>query len=114
MAKASITLGGKTWALRYEMNALSELEGALHFTMPEIGRRFKKGRFGTRDIRALVWAGLLDQDEDVTIRQVGTWLTEAGFLKDEKTRDTLLEQVFEALSASFPEAAKDAKADDPN
>lgn len=96
------------------MNALAELEGALHFTMTEIGARFKKGRFGTRDIRALVWAGVLHQDEDATIRQVGDWLTEAGFLKNEKTRDSLLEQVFEALAASFPDATKDAKAEDPN
>lgn len=114
MAKASIKLGGKAWELRYDMNALAELEGALHFTMAEIGARFKKGRFGTRDIRALVWAGILHQDEEATIRQVGDMLTEAGFLKDEKTRDGLLEQVFEALAASFPEAAKDAEATNPN
>ena len=114
MAKASITLGGKAWALRYDMNALAELEGALHFTMAEIGARFKRGRVGTREIRALVWAGVLHEDEDVTIRQVGNWLTEAGFLEDTKTRDSLLEQVLEALKKSYPEAAKDAKADDPN
>jgi hypothetical protein len=94
------------------MNALSELEGALHFTMEEIGRRFKRGRIGTRDIRGLIWAGLLHEDEDLTLRQVGDWLNEAGFLKDEKTRDTLLEKVFNALSESFPEAAKKAAKDD--
>ena len=114
MPKTSIALGGSVRELRFDMNALAELEGALHFTMAEIGSRFKRGRFGTRDIRALVWTGLLHQDEDVTIRQVGDWLTDAGFLKDEKTRDNLLEQVFEALAESFPEAAKDAEAVDPN
>lgn len=96
------------------MNALAELEGALKLTMEEVGSRFKRGKFGTREVRALVWAGVLHADEDVTIRQMGNWLTEAGFLKDTATRDGLLNKVFEALAASFPEAAKDAKADDPN
>lgn len=114
MAKVSINLGGKARALRYEMNALAELEGALRMDMREIGLRFKRGKFGVREVRALVWAGVLYEDDDVTIRQVGDWLTEAGFLKDEATRDNLLEQVFEALSESFPEASKDTKADDPN
>lgn len=113
MTKATITLNGKAWDLRYDMNALAELEGALRMTMAEIGLRFKRGKVGTRECRALVWAGILHVDEDVTIRQAGDWLTEAGFLKDEKTRDALLEQVFEALRSSFPEAAS-AEVNDPN
>ena len=114
MAKASITLGGKTRNLRYEMNALPELEGVLKLTIEEIGRRFQKGKVGTREVRALVWAGLLHEDEELSIRQVGTWLTEADFLKNSETRDKIMERVFEALAESFPEAAKDAEAIDPN
>jgi hypothetical protein len=114
LAKASITLGGKARNLRYEMNALPELEGALRLTIAEIGRRLQKGKVGTREVRALVWAGLLHEDEDLTIRQVGTWLTEADFLKNSETRDKIMERVFEALAESFPEAVKDAEATDPN
>jgi len=117
LAKTSIVLGGQIRALRYEMNALPELEGVLKLTLAEIGVRFKKGKVGTREVRALVWAGLLHADEDLSLRQVGDWLTEADFLKDSATRDKIMERVFEALAESFPDAAKetkDAEAVDPN
>ena len=94
------------------MNAIAELEGALGRDIREIGLRLLRGKMGTREVRALVWAGILHEFEDAGIRQVGDWLHEAGFLKDDKTRDALLSKVFEALSDAFPDKATDGS-DDP-
>ena len=94
------------------MNAIAELEGALSRDIREIGLRLMRGKMGTREVRALVWAGILHEFEDAGIRQVGDWLDAAGFLKDTTTRDALMSKVFEALSDAFPKAATDAKATD--
>lgn len=113
MAVPTVTLGGRLWHFRFDMNAIAELEGALRLTIKEIGGRLMKGRMGTREARALVWAGILHENEDLSLRQVGDWLDEAGFLKDTKARDALLVKVFDALTAAFPEAPK-TDGNDPN
>ena len=103
MAAPTVELGGKSWHLRYDMNAIAELEGALSRDIREIGLRLMRGKLGTREARALVWAGILHEFEDAGIRQVGDWLNDAGFLKDTDKRDALMAKVFEALSAAFPD-----------
>jgi len=95
------------------MNAIAELEGALRLTIKEIGSRLMRGKMGTREARALVWAGILHENEDLGIRQVGDWLNEAGFLKDVASRDALLVKVFDSLIAAFPEQPK-TDGSDPN
>ena len=110
MAIPTVTLGGKSWHLRYDMNAIAELEGALGREIRDIGLRLMRGKMGAREVRALVWAGILHEFEDAGIRQVGDWLNDAGFLKDDQARDAILAKVFEALSGAFPERATDAKA----
>lgn len=114
MAVPTVTLGGKLWHLRFDMNAIAELEGALRLTIKEIGSRLMRGKMGTREARALVWAGILHENEDLGIRQVGDWLHEAGFLKDESARDALLAKVFEALVSAFPEQKPATGGNDPN
>jgi len=112
MAVPTVNLGGRLWHLRFDMNAIAELEGALRLTIKEIGGRLMRGKMGAREVRALVWAGILHEAEDLGIRQVGSWLDEAGFLKDIPKRDALLVKVFEALVAAFPEQSTDGN--DPN
>ena len=112
MAIPIVTLGGKSWHLRYDMNAIAELEGALGRDIREIGLRLMRGKMGAREVRALVWAGILHEFEDAGIRQVGDWLNEAGFLKDTTSRDALMAKVFEALADAFPDKATDGS-DDP-
>ena len=112
MAVPTVSLGGKSWHLRYDMNAIAELEGALGRDIREIGLRLMRGKMGTREARALVWAGILHEFEDAGLRQVGDWLNDAGFLKDIPAREALLAKVFEALADAFPEKPADAKSTD--
>lgn len=114
MAEPTVTLGGKSWKLRYDMNALAELEGALNKPLAKIGADLQRGRMGTREARALTWAAMLYDSEDLSIRLVGDWLTEAGFLRNPEARDALMAKVFEALQSSFPEAAKTDGEANPN
>lgn len=87
------------------MNALADLEGALGRPLSKIGPSLQQGKMGVREVRALVWAGILHEYEDASLRQIGEWLNEAKFLKSEASRDGLMAKVFEALVAAFPEAA---------
>ena len=103
MALPTVILNGKPWHLRYDMNAIAEVEGALRMTIREIGLRLMRGKIGAREIRALVWAGILHEFEDAGIRQVGDWLTEAGVPVNKQATDDLMEKVLESLSSAFPE-----------
>lgn len=67
----SIHLGGKDWQLRYDFNALIRLE-------KEIGKSaFDATTFQAiraQDLRAFIWAGLLHQQHDLTLEEVGSWI----------------------------------------
>ena len=65
-----VTLGGQTRHLVYDFNALCRLRdvGVDAFKLDE-------GQMeDPRVIRALLWAGLLEESPDVTVEQVGGWL----------------------------------------
>ena len=113
MASPTVTLGGREWHLRYDMNAIAELESALNRDIREIGLRIMRGKLGMRECRALVWAGILHEFEDAGIRQVGDWLNEAGFLKETDMKESLMAKVFDALSGAFPDKKPTEGSEDP-
>lgn len=66
-----IVLGGKERTLRFDFNALAELER-------ETGINALDGSVWTNPsvtiTRALLWAGMLHEEPELTIREVGSWL----------------------------------------
>ena len=104
-----VYLGGRNRVIRYDFNALCDLEEALGVTgLVDLQRRFND--LGMRAIRAFAWAGVL-HEEDATIEQVGAWigqLPKGGF-------ERLGEAIAEAFQAAFPEFddadASDGEAD---
>ena len=72
-----ITLGGKTRHLRYTFNALCKLEQELGIPMSEI-IEMAAGSVSLTKFRAMIWAGLLDEDTNLTVEDVGGWMEESS------------------------------------
>ncbi len=93
-----VYLGGRNRVIRYDFNALCDLEESLGVTgLVELQQRFTD--LGMRAIRAFTWAGVLHEEPDATIEQVGAWigqLPKGGFEK-------LGEAIAEAFQSAFPE-----------
>lgn len=81
--------------LRYTMNALVNMEEALGKPIGQIISEFNAGVFGFKDIRAIIWAGLLHENPDLTQEQVGNIIDEAEAL------DYIIRQAGEALRSAF-------------
>lgn len=67
-----IELGGKQRTLLYDLNAFIELEehyGSIDGAMEAL----EKGSI--KALRAILWAGLLHEEEDLKPRDVGSWIT---------------------------------------
>jgi len=64
--------------LKFTFNAFCELEEALGRPLSELQ---EKG-FKMKDLRALVWAGLLHESPDLTIEEVGNLIDEAESLEE--------------------------------
>lgn len=86
--RITVKLGGKERALAYDLNAFSAIED--------------EGGIGdgmsAKSIRLMLWAGLLHEDPELTIREVGAMVA---------PRD--LETIAEAVGAAFNRDAPPAK-----
>ena len=81
--------------LRFGMNALCMLEDILKIPMT----RFKSTNIGFKEIRAMLWAGLQDDDKSLTLEQVGD-------LADEAEQSYVIQKVDEAITLSYGNKAK--------
>jgi len=109
----TMELGGRTRRIRFDMNALSDLEGALGKSVADIlggdGRSL-----GFSAIRALVWAGLRHEDRGLTLERVGTMIQQS--IEGGMTLAGVLEKVSEAIAACgvfASEKASDTASDPP-
>ena len=102
-AKQSITIkfNGETRHLRYDFNAFVALEEELGIPISEIGDKVA-GSVGFKDMRAIVWAGLIHEDKKLTLSDVGNMLEPSNLAE-------IAEKVGEALVAAFPEPGEKTK-----
>ena len=75
--------------IKYTINALATLEDVLERPVTELGNNV-----GVKELRALLWAGLLHEDANLTLEQ-------AGNLMDGIDIITLAEKIGEALNAAL-------------
>jgi len=90
----AIELGGKQRHLRYDFNSLVALEDELGVTVDKI-ESFVSGSVKLRDLRTLIWAGLVHEDDGITPKDVGAWI-------DFQNIEKISEKVGRALEAAFP------------
>lgn len=96
-----VTLGGRQRTLRYDLNALAELEEATGTSLAELQSK----TVGLRFLRALVWAGLLHQEPDLTQREVGAWI-------DGENLQEVQDAAVKALTAAFSQASEGDQGND--
>ena len=108
-----LELGGETRTLRFDYNAIAELEGVLGGGFASIAGM----QLGARSIRALVWAGLTSQQmyregskyrgPAVALHEVGAWLADAD-------GEAVQSVIIDLISAGLPEdEGKEEGAPDP-
>jgi hypothetical protein len=101
----------KVRTLKYDLNASAEFEDATGQSITEAFQSFDDGtgkpKLSIKTIRALLWAGLLHEDENLTLRK-------AGELFDSYVQgDGLVEKltfVFPTISEAFLEGFGDENA----
>lgn len=62
-----IELGGKTRTLNYDLNAIAELEDKTGVEVSDMAEM----KMSIKNVRAMLWAGLIHEDEDLTEKEVG-------------------------------------------
>lgn len=92
---AEIELGGKTRRLRYDYNAIADVEEKSGLG---IGALFNEERAGLHSNRMLIWGGLKWADRGLTVARVGGMLNE--FLREGGDMEELMDKVKEALGKS--------------
>lgn len=85
--------------LRFDLNALCELEDAFKKPIQEI---LEDGVIGIKQIRTFIWAGLLHEDPELAIQDVGRMIDLDNILY-------VQEKVTEALNSAFGEQEKNKK-----
>ena len=105
MKSYPVELGGKTRNIRYDFNALCDLEEVTGKSVSELT--------GLSSIRALLWAGLKWETKGITTQVVGMWIEE--HLANNGKVDDLLGSAIKALGASgiMKQADKEDEADTP-
>jgi len=91
MEKVLIKLNDKEYELRYDFNAFIEIEEALKTNIANLGNVV----VGLRNIRVLIWAGILHQYPDIKESDIGRLMkiTELKYYQD---------KFFEAFKLAIP------------
>jgi hypothetical protein len=84
--------------IRFTFNAFCELEEVMDRPLTELQNGFKM-----KDLRALVWAGLLHEEPDLTLEDAGAMIDEAESIEE------VAQVVGKALEAAFGSKKKDAE-----
>jgi hypothetical protein len=61
--------------LRYTMNSLAEIEDALGVPLSEMGNI----KMTIKNVRVILWAGLIHEDKELTIEEVGDFVDLTNF-----------------------------------
>lgn len=97
-----IELGGKTRQLRYDFNALVALEDELKISVMDLGSLLS-GAVKLKDLRAILWAGLIHADQSLTPVDVGKMI---GGVSEMAALGAAVKQ---AIEAALPPVEKPAK-----
>jgi len=93
---------GKVWSVRFGINEICDLEEETGRSVVELGAEMSNpATMRVTMLRAMVWAGLRGAHPEVSIKQAGELITEAG-------TETVIGLVGRAFQAAFPGAEEGA------
>ena len=95
MNGVEIELGGKSRRLRYDFNAIADIEQKAGLG---IGALFDENRAGLNSLRLLIWGGLKWQERGLTVERTGQLV--GDYLKDGGSLEELMGKVTDALRQS--------------
>lgn len=87
----------RTRHLKFDLNALCSFEETTGKPIPSIDFN----ALSVTHVRALLWAGLIHEDPELSLTQVGAMISLDGL-------DVISRTIVEALSTSMPEQAQDS------
>lgn len=91
--------GDETYILRYSIDAICSLESRLDKGFPQIAAEMSRAdTMRLSVVREVLWAGMLEHQPEITIKQAGELIVSAGGAV------VVLGKVNEAFAAAFPEA----------
>jgi hypothetical protein len=90
-----VELNGKTRLLKYDFNAVADIE---EYFGRGIGAIFSETQVGLNTIRVFYWGGLKWKEKGVTPQVVGNWL--GAKLQEGENMETLMRPIFKALKLS--------------
>ena len=94
--EVSVRVGDDEWKFSFSVNALCELEDCLDRPVPQIVASLgDTDNLRISDVRAIVWAALLDKHEGISLTEAGDVASKVGTL-------VCLEKVGKALDLAFP------------
>jgi len=79
--------------LLFDLNAMAAFEDATGKSVFSL----KAASLGAKDLRALLWSMLLHEDDTLTLKQVGSWITPGNMAG-------IAEQLTLAFAAAMPES----------
>lgn len=103
--------------LKFDLNALAEFEQQMGYTVNSLFLRVKEAAaesrlkaatvIGFREVRALLWAALLHENPELTIREAGKIASQGDSTNLPQRIDTLMTKLLEAyILFQGPEAKK--------
>lgn len=99
MYSKEFVVGNKTRRLKYDFNAIADIEESSGMGMAKI---FSAEMMGLHTIRLLVWAGLKHEDPGITIQRAGMIIRD--MMAEDYALDDIMVLITDALSNSgvFP------------
>ena len=95
MRATDIEIGGKNKRLRYDFNAVADIEEK---SGKGLGSLFSEQNIGLYSIRLLLWGGLKWEDPGLTIQRTGQLIQQ--FIEDGNTLENLMPYIEEAINKS--------------
>lgn len=90
--------GGKAWTIKLGVNAMCEIEDATDKSISEIGVLLGDPKTATiKLVRAVMWGGLQEYHDGVTVKEVGGIIDDIGMAEAGKL-------IGEAFTAASPDA----------
>jgi len=110
MRSVDLEVGGETKRLRYDFNALADIEEKAGVGAAVL---FSEQRMGFNAIRLLVWGGLRHQDPGLTTQRAG--MVVKDFIDEGGTFEGLVGKIMEAidLSGLLPKETKEENPTEP-
>jgi len=77
-----------------DLNAMVEFE---ELTGISLTKKVDTEKMGAKELRVLLWVCLIHEDENLTLKQVGTWINTGNMAE-------IAQRINEAFQAAMPEA----------